>query len=303
MKILEDIINEMLLTESVSPDEIISAIDNHEKIILTYKSNGEEGWDQPRIVQPYVYGLTKSSRPCFRGFAEIGASRSGRPRGWKLFRLDRVESFKNTHQKFDKPVEYYDANVPAYNENGDNSMSVVLHQAKFNSLQSDNSNGPKLQQNEPEPYKTDTERNMERLRNQLNNPIKLSDIKTDKGFKGADEIKPQETGPKVAKPNEPYKTDTERNMEKLKKQLDNPTKIDLSQFNKKPNKNDIKNLRDKLGDTSKPITFSDLQQRLGSDKPKPEETTYKTDTERNMERLKKQLDNPTKIDLSRIPKR
>ena len=111
-------------------------------------------------------------------------------------------------------------------------------------------------------------------------------------------------GPRMKSNPEPYKTDTERGMERLRQQLQNPRKIDLD------------NLRKKLGDTSRPIKYSDLVKRVkgtngnkttdekpnkpigndGSKNPEP----YKTDTERGMERLRQQLQNPRKIDLDNL---
>ena len=77
---------------------------------------------------------------------------------------------------------------------------------------------------------------MERLRQQVINPIKLSDIKTNDAFKNIE--KPSnDTGPKLKQPSkkelELYRTDTERGMERLRQQLENPRKIDLSKMPKR----------------------------------------------------------------------
>ena len=152
---------------------------------------------------------------------------------------------------------------------------------------------------------------MERLRQQMNNPLTLSDIKTKDGFKDLTKEPPKTTGPKTKADEKPelYKTDTERNMERLRQQVENPRKIDLSQFepkNKKQEKENpqtdnerINNLLKQI-DTEKPITLGDLNKKL---KKQEEPEVYKTDTEKNMERLRQQMNNPQKIDLSRIPKR
>ena len=97
-----------------------------------------------------------------------------------------------------------------------------------------------------------------------------------------------------------YKTDTERGMERLRQQLDNPTYISDLRDKKT---NDLEQLRNKLGDTSKPIPFKELQDRLSDDSEKKEDDVYKTDTEKNMEKLRQQLNNPKYIDLSQLPKR
>ena len=46
------------------------------------------------------------------------------------------------------------------------------------------------------------------------------------------------------------------------------------------------------------MTFGELTKKLQNG-----EDLFKTDTEQRMEKLRQQLNNPTKIDLSRIPRR
>jgi DNA-binding LacI/PurR family transcriptional regulator len=53
-------------------------------------------------------------------------------------------------------------------------------------------------------------------------------------------------------------------------------------------------------DPSNPIKMKDLNNRLSA---KPKEEPYKTPTERGLDNLRKQLENPKKIDLSKLPKR
>jgi len=45
--------------------------------------------------------------------------------GWRLFRVDKIFTYKNTMSTFNEPR-------PNYNPNGDNSMSSVILNAKFN---------------------------------------------------------------------------------------------------------------------------------------------------------------------------
>ena len=58
-----------------------------------------------------------------------------------------------------------------------------------------------------------------------------------------------------------------------------------------------------------PISIRDLQNMLVkrnqnlNNQTNSNNDLYKTDTERRMDRLRQQLDNPLKIDLSKIPKR
>lgn len=307
MSLLRNILYEMRLLESVSVDEVSSAIDDHERIIINYHTKGEDKHTGARVIEVYAYGLTKTGNPVIRAFEPYGDTTTKVPR-WKFFRLDRISSWKPTGQKFTEPASNHYRGLGDFNPDGDETMSVVYKIASFDGQEVDlqlPDNGPKKK--EDDVYKTDTEKNLDRIRQQFKNPIKLSDLqslknqqKTDDGFKGV-EIKTPEPGPKLKQDTEPevYKTDTERGLENLKQQLQNPRKIDLSQFNKK----DVDDLRSKLGDTSEPITKQDLEQRL-SEPAKPQEPdVYKTDTERGLEQLRNQLKNPRKIDLSRISRR
>ena len=100
-------------------------------------------------------------------------------------------------------------------------------------------------------------------------------------------------------------------MDRLSQQLQNPQKIDLTQFERKPKsqqekEKELQKLRQTLSD--KPISLSDLNKKMKEETPQEpstqnQEDIYKTDTERGIDRLNQQLQNPQKIDLSRIPKR
>lgn len=318
---LSELLQEILLTESVSVNDIDDAIDNHKRIVINYHSNGEDVATGARVIEVYAYGLTKSGNPVIRAFQPYGDTTSRVP-SWKFFRLDRISAWKETNQRFSQPASDIYKGLGDFNPDDDLTMSTVYKIATFGNEVSKQSDGkeplkpdglvtktnPKLK---PELFKTDTEKNMERLRQQVLNPIKLSNIKTDNGFKNIQEPS-KDTGPKLVQKNEPetYKTDTERGMEKLRQQLQNPRKIDLdgigkpknqepSSNAKKDSSDEINNLRNRLGNEDK-FTIQDLNSRL-SNKKEPE--SYKTDTERNLEKLRNQLNNPRKIDLSKIPKR
>ena len=49
------------------------------------------------------------------------------------------------------------------------------------------------------------------------------------------------------------------------------------------------------------MSLSDLNKKMSDEN--PSEDIYKTDTEKNMERFRQQMENPRKIDLDNIPKR
>lgn len=293
-----------LLTESVSIGEINNAIDTHTRILINYHTKGEDNNTGARIIEVYAYGLTKAGNPVIRAFQPYGDTTS-RVSSWKFFRIDRISYWKSTGQKFSRPASEYYKGMGLFNPNGDMTMKVVYKIAKFdgydnvNDLKPINHSSPKLKTPTQQqiqtsvPYKTDTEKRMERLHQQLINPITLSDIKTKNGFrKYNNDDNKLEYGPKM-KPqtqqiptnsqennSDVYKTDTERGMEGLRQQLQNPKTIDLTQFSRRNNniqrQNDTRQEADDL---------------------------YKTDTERGLENLRQQLKNPRKIDLSKIPRR
>ena len=297
MLLLEKIVNE-LLNESVSIEDVNDAIDNHKRVIINYHTKGENKNTGARVIEVYAYGTTKAGNPVIRAFEPYGDTTTRVP-NWKFFRLDRISAWKPTDQEFSKPASFYYSGLGEFNPSGDETMATVFKIAKFGNenIQTPES-GPKRKE---EPYKTDTERRMERFRQQVTNPITLSDIKTQDGFRNYENEPVPQSGPKrkEEKP-EIYKTDTERGMERLRQQLQNPQKIDLSKFEPKKNREqNIEKLEKVLGD--EPITMSDLRQKMSQQEEKPE--IYKTDTERNMEKLRQQLQNPQKIDLSKIPRR
>lgn len=252
--IFNEIINKLLLNESVSVSDVNDAIDSHKRVIINYHTKGEDKNTGARVVEVYAYGLTKAGNPVIRCFQPYGDTTSRVP-SWKFFRLDRISYWNVTEQTFDKPADYYYKGLGEFNPDGDDSMKTVFKIIKFGnndglSIETP-SNGPKSK-NGKSLYRTDTELKMDRLKQQLKSPITLSDIKTMNGFKGATNTKSNETGPKkkdVSTDTEPikdtslnttsnqsdniYKTDTERRMERLRQQMQNPRKIDLDKLRRK----------------------------------------------------------------------
>ena len=245
MQILEKIIDKLILEESVSLTDINDALDKHKRVIINYHTKGEDNANGARVVELYAYGLTKAGNPVIRCFEPYGDSTTKVP-AWKFFRLDRISSWKETNQIFDKPASFFYKGLGDFNPNDDESMSIVYKIAKFGNYTEDSNiktpqKGPKLktqQGKSTEVFHTDTEDRMGRLKQQLNNPITLDDLKTKDAFKNNTQQATNDTGPKlktgtIDKADNLYKTDTERGMENLKKQLENPKKIDISKFSNK----------------------------------------------------------------------
>ena len=216
---------EQILNESVSMDDINDAMDNHKRVIINYHTNGENFATGARVIEVYAYGLTKAGNPVIRAFEPYGDTTTRVPR-WKFFRLDRISSQKPTEQTFNRPASFYYKGLGEFNSEGDESMSTVYKIASFDNDANMIINKNKGVDDDKNAFKTDTELGMERLQQQLNNPITLKDLEKQK------ETKPQQEIPS-SQEDDVFKTDTEKNMERLKQQLENPKYIDLSKISKR----------------------------------------------------------------------
>lgn len=299
MNLFEKILNKVLLSESVSEEDVNDAIDNHNRIIINYHSNGEDKNSGARMIEVYAYGLTKSGNPVIRAFEPYGDTTTRVP-SWKFFRLDRITAWKPTKQTFDHSADEDYKGLGDFNQNGDETMSVVYKIATFDNGHSDSQDNatdtfvsqPKTKQ---DVYKTDTEKGIERLKQQIKTPIYPSDIKDADSFgkfAQSDSQSKEKSGPKTKQ--DIYKTDTEKGMERLGRQIQNPQKNDLSKFDRNGKSKgkklqDLEKLRQTL-DTEKPITLADLSKNLNSTNSSEDDTSspelYKTDTERRMGRLR-----------------
>jgi predicted DNA-binding transcriptional regulator YafY len=117
-----------LILEIASIDSITNSIKNREKVIIYYDGD-EPGGRGLREIEPVCFGYSKADNPVLRAWDEEGASHTAykgeQPLpGWRLFRVDKILSFKPTGEQFNTPR-------PNYNPNGDKSMSRVVINAKF----------------------------------------------------------------------------------------------------------------------------------------------------------------------------
>ena len=117
-----------LILEVASIDSIVSSIKNKDKIIIYYDGD-EPGGRGLRDIEPVCFGYSKAGNPVLRAWDSEGASHTGykgeQPLpGWRLFRVDKIQSFKPSGEKFTEPK-------PGYNVNGDKSMTKVIINAVF----------------------------------------------------------------------------------------------------------------------------------------------------------------------------
>jgi predicted DNA-binding transcriptional regulator YafY len=117
-----------LILEVASIDSIVDAIKKKNKIIIYYDGD-EPGGRGLRQIEPVCFGYSKSDNPVLRAWDEQGSSHTAykgeQPLpGWRLFRVDKILSFKPSGEKFNTPR-------PSYNRTGDKSMLRVIINANF----------------------------------------------------------------------------------------------------------------------------------------------------------------------------
>lgn len=117
-----------LLLEIASVDSVRKSIQDKQKIIMYYDGD-EPGGKGLRLIEPVALGRSKKNNLVLRAWDEEGASHRGflgtRPMpGWRLFKLDKIVSYKPTGENFDSPR-------PNYNTTGDKDMTSIIIIAKF----------------------------------------------------------------------------------------------------------------------------------------------------------------------------
>jgi len=118
-----------LILEIASLDSIQISVNNRNVVIINYDGD-EPGGKGVREVEPVALGKSKAGNLVMRGWDREGSSHTAykgeQPLpGWRLFRLDKILSFKPTGEIYNEPK-------PGYNFNGDKSMVSVITIAKFN---------------------------------------------------------------------------------------------------------------------------------------------------------------------------
>ena len=118
-----------IIVEVASISSIVDAIKKKRRVIVYYDGD-EPGGKGLRIIEPVCFGYSKADNPVLRAWDMEGASHTGykgeQPLpGWRLFRVDKILSFKPTGENFE-------SSKPGYNPSGDKSMNRVIINAVFN---------------------------------------------------------------------------------------------------------------------------------------------------------------------------
>lgn len=121
-----------LITEVAALDQVQDSI-RDKKVIVIYYDGDDNGGKGYRTIEPVCLGYSKKGNLVLRAWEVEGKSHSrdfkGNPiPGWRLFRLDKIFTYKPTMNNF---VDMR----PNYNPNGDKSMSRVILNATFGNEQ------------------------------------------------------------------------------------------------------------------------------------------------------------------------
>ena len=69
-----------------------------------------------RLVEPYVYGISRRGDELLRCYQVAGGSVSGERRGWKLLRVAEIDSFHATQTSFEPRMRSYNPDDRAMRE-------------------------------------------------------------------------------------------------------------------------------------------------------------------------------------------
>jgi len=121
-------ITKSLILEVASIDSIVDSIKKR-KVCVIYYDGDEPGGRGLRIIEPVCFGYSKSDNPVLRAWDYEGASHTGylgkqRLPSWRLFRVDKILSFRPSGENFNTIR-------PGYNKSGDKGMAKVIINAKY----------------------------------------------------------------------------------------------------------------------------------------------------------------------------
>jgi len=117
-----------LITEVAAIDGMQRAIKQKMVMVINYNDDKPEARGF-RGVEPVCLGYSKAGNLVLRAWEREGASYSAAKEGnilpgWRLFRVDKILTFKPTMDNFTEVR-------PNYNPNGDKSMTSVIVNAVF----------------------------------------------------------------------------------------------------------------------------------------------------------------------------
>jgi len=96
------------------------------KVMVIYYDGDDNGGKGYRTIEPVCVGYSKKGNLVLRAWELEGSSWSAQR--WRLFRLDKIFTYRPTMDNF---IEMR----PKYNPDGDKSMERVIINAKFDNLE------------------------------------------------------------------------------------------------------------------------------------------------------------------------
>jgi|TARA_R110000822_G_scaffold67703_4_gene164697 predicted DNA-binding transcriptional regulator YafY len=123
-----------LIFEQASSNEVVDAIKNKHVCELEYQDDSSIGPGR-RVIYPVAFGDSLRGNKVVRAYQVSGPSLKVNEEGiplpdWRLFRTDRINSFKPRKGEDDSVFETFNE-PPLYNPFGDKSMNRVLVNSKF----------------------------------------------------------------------------------------------------------------------------------------------------------------------------
>ncbi|MHB1295013.1 MAG: hypothetical protein ACYC4R_08430 [Anaerolineae bacterium] len=85
------------------------------RLLIAFRYSGGE-----RLVEPYVHGVSTAGHEVIRGYQVSGYSASGRPTGWKQFRVEDMADLELTNRTFTD-------NRPGYQPSGRGLLEMHCH--------------------------------------------------------------------------------------------------------------------------------------------------------------------------------
>lgn len=130
MKLLNSLKN--IISEAAALSDVQDSIKKKTVMIIYYDGN-DNGGKGYRTIEPVCLGYSKKGNLVLRAWESEGSSWSEKHEGnflpgWRLFRLDKIFTYRPTTDNFSEMR-------PNYNPNGDKSMERVLINAKFDNLE------------------------------------------------------------------------------------------------------------------------------------------------------------------------
>jgi predicted DNA-binding transcriptional regulator YafY len=126
--LFQDVILEghsQIISEGVSTSDVEKAISGKYNVNILYRDY-DGAAPSKRYIQVYNLSKTKAGNDAIRAYQIFGGSKTTPKSGaWKIFRLDRIEGWYPTNMKWQNPVSDSSSSIPAYNQTGDRTMSVV----------------------------------------------------------------------------------------------------------------------------------------------------------------------------------